>query len=531
MVAMISTRVCKSSHACARRAWLVAIVCLAGCAAESERASGAAAPIVYGVDDRVDYYEAPAALQLLTRQSIVALMYPSRLDISDPADVRVTADTLGFSYNLCATERFTDQLTAAHCSGTLIADDLVLTAGHCFNDADPAGDCGDTRFVFDYFYEDAGTLSTIDEAQDVYSCRQIVVRRNEETADRQMNDYAIVQLDRPVHSSHTPAPVTASSAPIGLGTAVTIVGFGSGIPAKIDTGGSVVDERAATLDFFRATTDSFGGNSGSGVFDSERRVIGILVRGEQDYVGSIGCNIVNVVGSDPGEAGGEQINYVGRAIDALCAVGWPSALCGIGDTCGDSRCTGDETPASCSADCAASTCGDGVCDLAEDDLICGSDCAAPPQTVPAEWTCPPGFYSTFDGCDCGCGAQDPDCGIVGQSVYGCESGQTCEAGACAGATITVPTEWACPVAYYEARDGCDCGCGAHDPDCDTGMTVYGCEPAVACVAGICEVAPVAGAGPPRSGGRGGCSVSNAPSSVAWLLTSALVALAIRRRRR
>lgn len=33
----------------------------------------------------------------------------------------------------------------------------------------------------------------------------------------------------------------------------------------------------------------------------------------------------------------------------------------------------------------------------------------PPPEVPDEWSCPAEFYSTDDGCDCGCGALDPDC--------------------------------------------------------------------------------------------------------------------------
>jgi hypothetical protein len=42
----------------------------------------------------------------------------------------------------------------------------------------------------------------------------------------------------------------------------------------------------------------------------------------------------------------------------------------------------------------------------------------PPPEVPAEWTCDPGFYSTNDGCDCGCGAFDPDC--VNPTADACE---------------------------------------------------------------------------------------------------------------
>ena len=55
----------------------------------------------------------------------------------------------------------------------------------------------------------------------------------------------------------------------------------------------------------------------------------------------------------------------------------------------------------------------------------------------------------------------------------------------------VPTSWTCSKDYYAADDGCDCDCGAHDPDCDiAGSTIYGCnsyEHTGACTSwGTCE---------------------------------------------
>ena len=48
--------------------------------------------------------------------------------------------------------------------------------------------------------------------------------------------------------------------------------------------------------------------------------------------------------------------------------------------------------------------------------------------VPTEWTCSTDYYAAEDGCDCDCGAYDPDCDIAGQEVYGCNS--TEHTGAC-----------------------------------------------------------------------------------------------------
>jgi hypothetical protein len=107
---------------------------------------------------------------------------------------------------------------------------------------------------------------------------------------------------------------------------VTVIGSGSGIPFKIDSGGSVRDARAGTLDYFVGTTDTFGGNSGSGVYENNGyTVAGILVRGEIDYRSNGSCNVVNTCA----ETGcrGEDITYVRPAIDAYCEVATSARLC------------------------------------------------------------------------------------------------------------------------------------------------------------------------------------------------------------
>ncbi|MBN1946810.1 MAG: trypsin-like peptidase domain-containing protein, partial [Bradymonadales bacterium] len=295
-------------------------------------------PVVYGEDNRTDYYAHPdEALRQLTAESIVALVPPSDLDMSDPEDIGILAPTLGSYYNLCEDQRFRDQPTAAYCSGTLIDDDLVLTAGHC---VESDSECRGFRYVFNYFYEAEGELATI-RAEDVYECQRLVVQRYTSTVD-----YAILQLDRQVTSPHQPATVRLEEAALQVGASVPIIGFGSGLPAKIDDGGQVVDARASTLDYFVATTDTFGGNSGSGVFDADLRVVGILVRGEPDYVWQDDCRVVNVLPADGGGTG-EDITYVHQAIQDLCEnEAWPSSrLCGGGT--GDGWCDPCDSAGDC----------------------------------------------------------------------------------------------------------------------------------------------------------------------------------------
>ena len=47
------------------------------------------------------------------------------------------------------------------------------------------------------------------------------------------------------------------------------------------------------------------------------------------------------------------------------------------------------------------------------------------SVVPSTWTCNPLFYGSKDGCDCECGAWDPDCDATAassaQKVFNCDT--------------------------------------------------------------------------------------------------------------
>src|SRR3712207_7230060 len=63
----------------------------------------------------------------------------------------------------------------------------------------------------------------------------------------------------------------------------------SGLPTKIADGARVVRANAS---FFEADLDTFGGNSGSPVFDARTNtVLGLLVRGATDYRARGSCNV------------------------------------------------------------------------------------------------------------------------------------------------------------------------------------------------------------------------------------------------
>lgn len=381
-------------------------------------------PAIYGEDSRRDVYETPGVADV-ARRSVVALVAADRLDLSDPNDVRVTGPSLGEFEALCVGGAFAEQTVGAFCSGVLIDDDLVLTAGHCMGE----GVCPVTRLVFDYYLDAPGQLATI-TGDAIFGCQRVVAREQVPAfgvdLPPDLPDYAVIQLDRPVGTDRQPVALSPSNS-LSDDAALTMIGFPSGIPAKIDTGGRVIDARSSDDGFFSATVDAFRGSSGSPVFDEADTLVGILIAGQEDFSVDEGGSCQVEARFSEADPIGEYVLYASVGIDALCAIEWPSdEQCDAAGVCGDRLCAGDEDSSTCPADCSAPVCGDGLC--GEGEVVdCREDCSPP-----VEWDqCSALFYGTGDGCDCRCGTPDPDCdGPTGTVVFRCNPGQICVADAC-----------------------------------------------------------------------------------------------------
>jgi V8-like Glu-specific endopeptidase len=244
--------------------------------------------LIYGNDDRyeVDQY---TDSEFIEKAAAVAMRVPARKlteNTSDPTILNFLSRKLKQVIpQLCQTERFIEQPSVGDCSGFLIAPNILVTAGHC---ASNANECADNNWVFDF---KEGTTSF--KKANVYSCKRILYQKNSYT-EKEVKDYAVIELDRFV-AGRTPLSFRKSGI-VALETPLVVIGHPLGLPMKISDGARVTPmndlERERTLhswwlrrNYFTTNLDSYGGNSGSPVFNKTTGLVeGILIQGAEDFV-------------------------------------------------------------------------------------------------------------------------------------------------------------------------------------------------------------------------------------------------------
>jgi hypothetical protein len=236
--------------------------------------------VIYGTDDRLDRYEVSDAAILADADSVVAIFQAASVNDNGDGTSTLTTENFGDSNDLCQTERFRDQPIGAFCSGFLVAPDIVATAGHCVN-ANTLASC---RFVFGFYMESVASARLTISNQEIYRGIELLGRQEVGTGP----DWSLVRIDRPV-TNHRAVSVRREGK-IPDSQAVHVIGHPCGLPQKFAGGAGVrSNEREA---FFVANLDTYGGNSGSPVFNSgTHQVEGILVRGETDFAQQGNCSV------------------------------------------------------------------------------------------------------------------------------------------------------------------------------------------------------------------------------------------------
>jgi V8-like Glu-specific endopeptidase len=236
--------------------------------------------VIYGQDDRRDAYASPVKIQALFPAVAVAVG-TSVLEKNKDGTYKVDmADSM--EDFICRDERFAQQSSIGFCTGFLISDRLLVSAGHCGiatgSSSDPEQGFCNSEISW-YFGYNISKYSTQKphlniNADQLYSCKRLIRIENTGTTNNPETDFALIELDRSV-SVATPLQIANKS--VRVQDRVFTIGHPMGMPAKYSGSAAVLQNENPF--YFEANLDTQSGNSGGPVFDSENKVVGILVGG------------------------------------------------------------------------------------------------------------------------------------------------------------------------------------------------------------------------------------------------------------
>lgn len=229
--------------------------------------------VVYGEDNRLDIFEVSSARDLTLAKATAAAVKNYNVTKQENGSYKLSGGKL----SVCEGEKFDGQVTSAFCSGFLVEHNdkqYLVTAGHCIKSTN---ECSSHKWVFDFNVQNADQTSHTVDADSVYTCKRVVDRALESSTGL---DYAVLELDRRVTGREPLAMRTSGK--IEKGEEILVIGHPTGLPSKV-AGDAYVRENNRSA-WFSTNLDTFGGNSGSAVFNADSgEVEGILVRGHTDY--------------------------------------------------------------------------------------------------------------------------------------------------------------------------------------------------------------------------------------------------------
>jgi len=267
--------------------------------------------VIYGADDRIDVYAETIPARVAMAASTVALIPNS--DLTDNGNgtytISLSTYTIG-GFPPCVGEAFSTQPTAAFCTGFMVGDDLIATAGHCIFDE---LDLATFSFVFGFDMLNVSTPAATVNDNQVYSGIDLLSHD-----PGGLTDHALVRVDRDITAPGAAPLAVRESGTIGNSAQVGVIGHPSGLPKKIAFGANTTVRDNSPADYFIANLDTYGGNSGSPVFNQiTGEVEGILVRGASDYTFPGSCFASNVLADAQGNEDSTRISVILPFLDLI----------------------------------------------------------------------------------------------------------------------------------------------------------------------------------------------------------------------
>ncbi len=176
--------------------------------------------------------------------------------------------------NVCETERFAEQSSIrAGCSGVLVGEDLLLTAGNCITEHY----CWNDLYYWAFNYSFDSKSSTLDKLHrtNFYKCDKVVKRY---FSPDQGISFALLKLKKKVKGIE---PVKMSSRDIDPSMKLVAMGHPKGIPLKIAGDVRVLDQDE---NLFITNSDIGGSNKGVPLFDeSTGELMAISIYGTANF--------------------------------------------------------------------------------------------------------------------------------------------------------------------------------------------------------------------------------------------------------
>ncbi|HDP35315.1 MAG TPA: trypsin-like serine protease, partial [Candidatus Hydrogenedentes bacterium] len=233
--------------------------------------------VIYGEDDRIDVYQETDADRLKWAASTCALINLNRLTQHPDGSWTISSPSAYTRWGLpaCEDEPFGDQPSAAFCTGFMVGEDMIVTAGHCYN----TNSLSSVRFIFGFWMLDETTPRLDFLESEVYQGVEVVSYESSGAYD-----HSVVRVDRPITAPGAEPFLLRRTGVVEAGEYVGVIGHPAGLPMKIAFGDTYV-RNADTDGYFVANLDTYGGNSGSPVINTFTGMLeGILVRGATDFV-------------------------------------------------------------------------------------------------------------------------------------------------------------------------------------------------------------------------------------------------------
>lgn len=185
--------------------------------------------------------------------------------------------------SLCTDERFRDEPTASNCSGAVVSDRWVATARHCVAQIRPAK----LRIVAGYGTRGGSEFTTSGNRRHLQIPTADYYKVEEIKTSPDGEDWALLKLDRAVTGFVKPLTVDSDRVTQGHASNLAAIGHPLGLPLIYANDAAVLDlgaELASDLLFY-ASLDTYAGNSGSPIINvATNKMVGILIRGDSDFV-------------------------------------------------------------------------------------------------------------------------------------------------------------------------------------------------------------------------------------------------------